>query len=155
MDILHSVRRRFWFPTDSRQQPFADFVGVRWKRESFCAPGVGSGQMSGSVRNYHLHLLCSIMLNISWCVQHNVPSHLLRSLTACKRAAAVRQWRVPCQCHWGQYHRHSCLGWHSHSQTRHTKALAEPKDASFQLAALRLFGRLAGKPPESQGEVKL
>jgi hypothetical protein len=33
--------------------------------------------------------------------------------------------------------------------------LAEPKDASFQLAALRLFGRLAGKPPESQGEVKL
>ena len=54
MDLLAKTpaTTRCWFPSNSRQQPLADFIGVRWKRESFCATGVGSGQTSGVVRNY-------------------------------------------------------------------------------------------------------
>ena len=49
MDLLCKAPLISGFPSNSRQQPLADFVAVRWKIESFCATGVGSGQTSGSV----------------------------------------------------------------------------------------------------------
>lgn len=56
--IMNSLckTQRFRFPSNS--QPFADFVGICWKRKSFCATGVGSGQtvpcvtISAPIRTY-------------------------------------------------------------------------------------------------------